>query len=455
MFKLIIKKFLLIIIGILLSLLLLECGLRLAGWTISLYQQYKNNKALKNKSQYTIMCLGESTTAWQYPVQLQLLLNKKYPNKFSVVDCGIPGTNLQTILDSLDNNINKYKSNIAVCMMSINNNQIIYNPKNIPQNITKNEVKNYKLIYKLKIYKLFLLLKENLLVLFSIKPAFAEKLTDKIKSLENTLNKYHHLGDDFPEMETVALKLLNIDPYNETAFYHLARHYYLIKKDMKKAYDTSILAINKEIHHVELYNIALKYCIQNNIPITNLVNKLMEHPALLENFGIIEIYNTIEQYVDYETKNKILNSMNVNDDRIEAFKGIQQFTSKNYQQAEEYFKKAEQLRLQYPDTETYNLYKLVIKKLIDHNIKVICMQYPVRSILPLQIQLKNEPYYNKITFISNEKLFKDALMKKNFRDLFVDQFAGDFGHCTDLGNTLIAKNIVNTLEKILDLKEKN
>ena len=66
--KLFINRFLLVIIGIILSLVILEFGLRLAGWTISSYQQYKNNKALRNKSQYTIMCLGESTTQRQYPI---------------------------------------------------------------------------------------------------------------------------------------------------------------------------------------------------------------------------------------------------------------------------------------------------------------------------------------------------------------------------------------------------
>ena len=66
-----IKKILLIITGIILSLFILECGLRCAGWTISSYQQYKNSKILKNKSQYTIMCLGESLTRKQYPIQLQ------------------------------------------------------------------------------------------------------------------------------------------------------------------------------------------------------------------------------------------------------------------------------------------------------------------------------------------------------------------------------------------------
>ena len=133
---------------------------------------------------------------------------------------------------------------------------------------------------------------------------------------------------------------------------------------------------------------------------------------------------------------------------------IESINSKDYNKAKEYFDKAEELRLNFPNIETYNLYKLIVKKLVDNNIKVICMQYPVRSIKPLQEPLKNEPYYDKLTFISNEKLFKDALIKKNYNEIFSDQFAADFGHCTNLGNTLIAKNVVNTLEKILDLKQK-
>ena len=80
------------------------------------------------------------------------------------------------------------------------------------------------------------------------------------------------------------------------------------------------------------------------------------------------------------------------------------------------------------------------------------MQYPVRSIIPLEEQLKKESYYDKLVCVSNEKLFKKALMKKNYDEIFDDQFAGDFGHCTDLGNTMIAENIINSLERMLNLK---
>ena len=43
-------------------------------------------------------------------------------------------------------------------------------------------------------------------------------------------------------------------------------------------------------------------------------------------------------------------------------------------------------------------------------------------------------------------------MKKKYGEIFSDQFAGDFGHCTNLGNTMIAENIVKTLENILYLR---
>ena len=78
------------------------------------------------------------------------------------------------------------------------------------------------------------------------------------------------------------------------------------------------------------------------------------------------------------------------------------------------------------------------------------MQYPTRSIKPLQEFLKNESYYDKIIFVSNEDNFKKAIMDKSFGEIFVDRFAGDFGHCTDFGNTMIAENVVKSLEKLIN-----
>jgi hypothetical protein len=36
--------------------------------------------------------------------------------------------------------------------------------------------------------------------------------------------------------------------------------------------------------------------------------------------------------------------------------------------------------------------------------------------------------------------------------MFTDRFRRDFGHCTDYGNTLIAENVVQTLEELTGTK---
>lgn len=453
--KLFLKKLSLAIIGIILSLVLLECGLRLAGWTISSYQQYKNNKALRNKSQYTIMCLGESTTAWQYPIQLQKILDSKFPNKFTIVDKGLPNTRLQHILDSLDENINKYNPDITICMMSINDQQILNVDRkylNDFNEINLNENKK-NLFDKIKTYKLLKLVKRHIYAkFFQSKLVFAKEInkTNKIKELETSLEYYHSLGGVDPKIPTIAKQLLEIDSTNEIAIHNLCLYNWHIVKNEDIAYKIAMFGIENNINVGELYRIAITYRIKHNIPMDDLIDTILNDTNELI---ISDSYSAIAKYLTEEQKNIILNKLSNINDRYLSFKGLLEFNRGNYQKAQEYFYKAEQIRLLIPNQEIVNLYKLIVKKLIDNNIKVICMQYPVRSILPLQEQLKNEPYYDKITFISNEKLFKDALMKKNYDDLFIDQFAMDFGHCSDLGNTMIAENIVNTLEKILNLKQ--
>jgi hypothetical protein len=57
-----------------------------------------------------------------------------------------------------------------------------------------------------------------------------------------------------------------------------------------------------------------------------------------------------------------------------------------------------------------------------------------------------EPYEGVI-FVDNERVFKEALKKGEYRDYFSDTFAGDFGHCTEKGNRLLAENIANVILK--------
>jgi hypothetical protein len=44
-------------------------------------------------------------------------------------------------------------------------------------------------------------------------------------------------------------------------------------------------------------------------------------------------------------------------------------------------------------------------------------------------------------------VFRDAVRKDSYNEYFRDAIGGDFGHCTDKGNRLLAENIASTILK--------
>ena len=97
-------------------------------------------------------------------------------------------------------------------------------------------------------------------------------------------------------------------------------------------------------------------------------------------------------------------------------------------------------------------YKLIIEKNFINikNIaryrgkKIIFMQYPLRTEVFLQNIFKGE---QDVLVVSNKSNFEEALKSGNFKNYFVDMFAGDFGHCSKEGNKLIAENLKNVILK--------
>jgi hypothetical protein len=86
-----------------------------------------------------------------------------------------------------------------------------------------------------------------------------------------------------------------------------------------------------------------------------------------------------------------------------------------------------------------------LKRILDkRGIKLVCLQYPVRSIEPLKKIFEDE---KGVIFVDNERIFKDALKKTSYKEYFTDMFGGDFGHCTRKGNRLLAENIANVILK--------
>lgn len=463
-FNIFIKKTFLIFIGLILSVLFLEIFLQSTSFIIKSINSYKiqtHFEKLKNKTSFKIMCIGESTTANQYPIQLQKILDKVSPGKFSVIDCGIPGTFLDEIYHSLQSNMKEYNPDMVIFMMGINNMLYWQETYDINQIECLNKT-------KIKIYKLFLLLKMHISSLTMAKTSSVnvEKFefhryqkTDIPAYIFKQISDLEAQGK-FKELSITLENLFKKYPKNEYIYSKLVQLYCDYLNDEKysdKGYNMAIKGINYDfIRRKEiLYKIIFERNFrQNNLSILKLYTSkaIEESPEIFKTDCSFFIYGFIKNVITEEQKNKILKILKgtLYSDKYYGVLAIELLQKGNYGQADKYFKLAEELRLKFPDEKSYNIYKLILKKVDDCGIKVICMQYPIRSIETLKEILKNEPYFNKITFISNEKLFKNMLKKYSYNTIFMDQFGGDFGHCTELGNTMIAKNLAKEIVEIIN-----
>lgn len=100
------------------------------------------------------------------------------------------------------------------------------------------------------------------------------------------------------------------------------------------------------------------------------------------------------------------------------------------------------LMSEYYNPVTCNNYKKIKKILDGRGIKLVCVQYPMCSVEPLRELFAGE---KNVIFADNEGLFKEAVKKEGYKEYFTDNFAGDFGHCTRKGNSLLAENIADLI----------
>ena len=122
------QKIGLIAFGLFLTLVLIETGLRLGGIVSISLRDLRNRVSLKG-GEVRILCLGESTTADQYPSFLEASLNQRNTGiKFSVIDEGMSGTNTWIILSGLESVLDEYHPDIVITMMGINDRAATYTP---------------------------------------------------------------------------------------------------------------------------------------------------------------------------------------------------------------------------------------------------------------------------------------------------------------------------------------
>ncbi|MBR3627986.1 MAG: SGNH/GDSL hydrolase family protein [Elusimicrobia bacterium] len=413
----ILKFFSLTIIGILLSLLILEISLQITGFTLTTIKKFRN-KIINDPNTITILCLGESTTDGQWPPILQKILDEKSKNKkFNVIDEGHAGKNTEYLFyEIIEKKLLKYSPDIIISMIGANDD--LSDKPYIMQ--------NEHWYYKLRLYRLIILIKdhiENKLKYTELNKALKdinvpEKVTEKIKEIS-------HNTDETKNSENLYLIKTIINDYPDMGWYDK------MIPALVNPYFTEII-LKKQNKYVFKLDDFLKYYKLN---IKNLaLSKIYIYFAkkFFEQKDIDNAVRCAKTALIYDDKSimHLQNILNFDNEEINIDDLDEQILNQGY-------------------CITPKIYKNIISYCHKNNIKYyIAMQYPTLSIELLMEDLKNSPYYDKLIFISNEENFKQALQKYKTEEIFRDLFGVSWGHCTELGNTIIAENVAETVLKL-------
>lgn len=529
-------KLVAIISGIMVSLVLIELTLRVAGF-YWLYDFRKVTTPRENRD-LTILTVGESTTAFggedSYPNILQDLLK----SKAKVINGGMPGATTDEIYSAIKEKVSFHSPDIVVLMIGIND--LIWGKGD-------KESPFYFISSKFKIFNLYRYIANGINLGVHHNSKFAnrqlppgkyrdvkyEKLSSKTLSLPKeqieTLLKYRRDGEDqkiiryFSEREiekndplsipiliNSLLKVGNIslaiDEFKFYSTYHDQSvadllysffHYYeskgFIKEEsyfqFKELLKLRFQEKRNEIYHrffqrflfheqrltnfksekknKELENLFEDYFSKSG----NYVYAHADYMFFLASLGRreklhrhFELYREYYQAEVYYWHSYIFSSLQLGDaeeskDAIKAalkiFPGSPLITNMmrglcaidNGYCNESNLKKADASDSYLKSHSTRENYISIVNFLLSRKIKVVVMGYPLMSTERLKEVLVD--FENRIEFVSNEENFLEAIKKHGREKIFVDSFAGSFGHASRLGNQVLAENLKNKIDEII------
>lgn len=455
------RKSALIIFGLFLTAVILEAGLRLAGFAYLSWQDYQNSRALqeKDKGEYRILCIGESTTAFggenSYPAQLEKILNQKSEGRhFSVINKGLPGMDTTVIISELRRNIARYRPQIIIAMMGINDTQ--KTGKGLAFRIKAS-------IKTLRVYKLIRMLYERLCSRDILWKMYLER------------GEYHLELQHYYEAQELFGKVVELFPGKASGYLGLAKCYVeqRIYPRMQK-----MLNIVKAMNSDNAYDYVdagwiyydAEYFFESEIMFKKAIELNPSDAGVYVEMG--QFYQARKDFQGAEENfKKAIELMPGNPWPCSVF-GWYYFERGMFVQAEEFFAKAlaigqnedaymdlgflRRAQGRYKEADeffkkgspafsvTRRNYNILKNTAVLRDIKLVCVQYPMRDVDDLKRMFD---FTKGIIFVDNGNLFKDALKSAQFDDYFIDRFAGDFGHCTPKGNRLLAENVARTLIK--------
>ncbi len=104
-----------------LTIIILEVALRLIGFTHVAKQQTFAPKPSYQNNEQRILCIGDSTTANQWPPYFAQLISEHVPDQnYTVIDKGHPGADSAAIAAQCATYFQEYKPDVVIAMIGIN-----------------------------------------------------------------------------------------------------------------------------------------------------------------------------------------------------------------------------------------------------------------------------------------------------------------------------------------------
>jgi len=497
-----------ITLGLIFSLVLLEAALQTGALILSLSKNYGNRHTAGKEGAYKILCLGESTTDGQYPWQLQEVLNSRNSGvQFRVIDKGEGGTSTDSMIRRLNSYLEEYKTDMVVAMIGVNDNRedlTVYDYAqgpwyeifrsyrffkllkfHISAKINGNAGKNSKDAEAVRgtITEPIYPAKKDVVALLTAARSFrgqerykeAEEMFREAISLDpGNAGTYTELGDmyrfqqKYIEAEAACLKAIGLKPGDDLACAVLGYIY-----GEQKRYGEAELMCRKAVDinpknnwaYIELGNVygqQKKYTEAEAAFRKVIANDPRNGPAYTK---LGEMFGKQEKFRDAEEMYLAAIKINPeNDWALERLGDIYR-RQKRFREAAEMSAALTppernsderegpkvRVRVLHKDEIKFNKYygaktQYNYRKLREvfkaRNIKLVCVQYPARDVQSLKVLL--EPN-DGITFVDNDESFKNAVDRDGYDAYFIDRFAGDFGHCTEKGNRLLAENIAEAV----------
>lgn len=327
-----IHKLLLVVFGIILTLVVLESGLRIAGAIFLNTQEKRNRPELikTNKDIYRILCLGESTTMFggddSYPRQLERILNaKSKTKKFHVINKGMPGANSAVIVSNIRDYLETYKPKIAVVMMGVNDGT--NEDGSTPIYDETFQIRAKLFMQDFRVYKLIKLIYVHVNSRIS---EVMQKINTEDRVIEADLKK--------------AIKKNSKDQWA----YHSLMEYYFKENRFQEAENIFHKAIRKRPGKEWPYS-GLVECFIRQSKFSEaeeiLKQAISRNPSKTFGYkGLSDLYFKIEKYTEAENLLKDAIRKYPDNSEIYSLLGVHYRNVKEYQKAEESFHKAIEIR---------------------------------------------------------------------------------------------------------------